>query len=100
MSLEPLRHKCVCPNDATISDLRTIEDRAAHADEAFVSDCARMDDRRVSDRRVTTYFDAIFVGEMYNGAVLHIAPLSYFDRIDVAPENGAIPDTAHRAEFD
>ncbi len=68
---ECLRHERIrAPTMLLRADLRSIEDRRAHADEAFVTDRAGMDDGRTADRAPFADVGAIVIGEMHNGVVL------------------------------
>ena len=94
------RHQGVRADDGTRADFRAVENDRAHADEHFVVDRAGVDDRAVADRDQFADDRRIIVGEMDDGAVLNIGARADDDAVNVAAQNGAIPDARFFAERD
>ena len=79
---------------------RTIQNRRSHPDEAFVLNGAGVDDGGVTDGDVASEDARKIIGEMQDGVVLNVGVFADDDAVDVAAEDGVIPNTGMRAEGD
>jgi hypothetical protein len=93
-----LRYESVGADERLRADLSAVEDRRAHADEAFVADGAGVDNRAVADGDPITDEAWKFIGEMQDGVVLNVGVMADDDAIDVAAQDGVIPDAGMIAE--
>ena len=69
----------------------------AHPDEHLVVHRAGMDDGRVAHRDQFADERRKFIGHMDNDAVLNVCAWTDLDAVDVAAQDGAVPDTGLRA---
>jgi len=70
----------------------TIENDRPHADENFIVDLASVHDGAVPNRDELTDDCRKPRVEMDDGVVLHIRARTDDDAVDVAPQNGSVPD--------
>ena len=96
----PLFNQRVCADERLFTDFRAVENGRPHADQTFVANGARVDDGRVADGHVIADDAAEVIGEVKDGVVLNIAVMTDGDAIDVAAQNGVIPDAGMVAERD
>ncbi len=87
-------------DDAALTDDGTVEDDGAHSDEAFVVDGAGVDHGLVADGDAGADEAGEIVGEVEHGAVLDIGGIADLDTVDVAPEDGPVPDAGVLADGD
>ena len=70
-------------DDGVMTDDGAVEDGGAHADETFVLDRAGVDHGGVTDRDVAPDADRVLVGQVDDGAVLHVGGFADLDEVDV-----------------
>ena len=90
-------HERVGANDGASADDRAIKKDRAHPDEHLVVHRAGMDDGRVAHRDQFADERRKFIGHMDNDAVLNVCARTDLDAVDVAAQDGAVPDTGLRA---
>src|SRR6266404_1618057 len=79
-------------DDGAGANFRAIENDRPHADKNFIVDLAGVHDGAVPNRDELTYDRRKPGVEMDNGVVLHIGAGTDDDAVDVASQNGPIPD--------
>ncbi len=85
-------------DDGVMADDGAVHDGGAHAYEAFVFDGAGVDDGRVADGDVLADEDGEVVGEVDDGAVLHVGAVAYPDVVDISAQDAAGPDAGLLSE--
>jgi len=79
-------------DDGARTNVRTIENDRPHADKNFIVDLASVHDGAVPNRDELTDDCRKPRVEMDDGVVLHIRARTDDDAVDVAPQNGSVPD--------
>jgi hypothetical protein len=78
--------------------MSTVEHRRTHADQAFIFNRARMDDRRVPDRAPRADVRPVRIREMHHRVVLDVSPLAHADFFDITAQHRTIKNAARRPE--
>jgi len=79
-------------HDRLATDVSSVKNGRIHANEAFVLDYAGMDDRPVTDRDEITDFEGKVVGQVSDHAVLQVRALPDRYEIDIASQDGTVPN--------
>ena len=95
-----LRDQRLGANQTLRADFRAVQHYRAHADEAFVSYGAGVDDGGMPDGDVTADEAWELVRQVQHRIVLDIAPLTHDDAVNVAAQDGIVPDAGTIAESD
>src|SRR6266436_4319019 len=84
--------KRVCSNDGTRAHFHIVKNNDAHPDKHFIVDFAGVHDGAVADRDQLAYDSGIVCIEMDDRIVLNIRARANDDAIDIAAQNGAVPN--------
>lgn len=87
-------------DEALFADNGAIENGRTHADQNFITDRAGMDYGGVTDGDVVADETGELVREVKNGIVLDVGMVADDDAVDVASNDGVIPDARVVAEGD
>jgi len=87
-------------DDAMFADLGAVQNGRAHADEALITDSAGMDDGGMANGDPIAQNAGMFIGKMKDGVVLDVGVVSDNDAVDVAAQDGVIPNAGVIAESD
>ena len=91
-NLHAASDKRICPNDGTRADFYIVENDGTHPDKHFIVDLARVHDRVVANRNQLAHDRGIICVKMHDGIVLDVRARADNDAIDIAPQNGAVPN--------
>ena len=80
------------------AQFRAVQDHRSHADEAFVAHRAGVDNGAMADGDVIAHQAGQFIGQVEHGVVLDVGMVADDDAVDVAAQDGIIPDAGGRAE--
>ena len=94
-----MRHQRIRSNEAIVPNHRAVQNRRAHPDQRLVSDRAGVDNRRVANRHVVADEAGQIVGQMHHGVVLNVRVAADDDAVDVAAQDGVVPDAGALANF-
>ena len=95
-----LRHQRVRTDEALLADFRAVQNDRAHADEAFVADGAGVNNGGVADGDKSSEDARKIIRQMHDGIVLNVAARADDDAIDVAAQNGVVPNADLVAQSD
>ncbi len=93
-----LRHQRIRPNNRLRAYQCSIQDRRAHSNQALILDGAGVDDRGVADRDMATEDAGEIISEVQHRVVLNVRIVADHNAIDVAAEDGVVPNAGVRAE--
>src|SRR5712692_12097181 len=79
-------------DDGARADFSAVENNRAHADEDFIVDLAGVNDGAVANSDKLAYGRRITGVDVNHGVVLNIRTRPDDDAVDVAAQNGAVPD--------
>jgi hypothetical protein len=79
-------------DNAAVANFGSIENRGPHADENFTPNFAGMKDRPMADCDKFAGLDAVIIVQMDHAVVLDIAAGADLNALDVAAQNGVVPD--------
>lgn len=85
-------------DDGLSADNCAIENGGTHADEALVLDGAGVDNGGMPNRHITPKDAGEMIRKVQNGVILNVGVFADNNAIDIAPQNGVIPNTRVRAE--
>jgi hypothetical protein len=83
-----------------LSNYRPIENHSSHPDQHFIANGAGMHDCGMADRYKVPKTAGIIIGKMNDGVVLDIRVMANHDAIDIAAENGMVPNAGPVAQGD
>src|SRR5262249_56056308 len=84
--------QCVCADDRTRADFDVVENDCAHADEDFIVDFARVNNRGVPDRNQFAYGCWVTGINVDNSVVLNVRARPDDDAVDITAQDRAVPD--------
>ena len=87
-------------NQTLRADFSAIEDDRAHADQTFVADSAGVDNRGMANGDIIAHDAGKIVRQMKDRVVLDIAVVANDDAVDVAAQDGVIPNAGAVAQGD
>ena len=89
---DPHRDQRVCADDGTRADFDVVENDCAHADEYFIVDFARVNDRGVPDRDQFAYACWVTGVHVDDSVVLNVRARPDDDAVDITAQDRAVPD--------
>jgi len=95
-----LGHERLGADDGLFANDGAIEDHRAHAHQHLVTDLASVDHGAVAHGDPVAKETGEIVGEMQDGVVLHVGMVANDDAVDVAAQDGAIPNAGVVTEGD
>src|SRR5438105_2874445 len=90
---DPSVTRALAPMMGASTDFRPIENNCAHPDQNFVVDGASVYDGAMTDGDELAQSHLVRRVDMNDGIVLNIRARADNDAIEIAAQNGAIPDT-------
>src|SRR5882724_7473690 len=86
------RHQGTGGHHGAGADPRAVEHGRAVSDQTFLAERRRVDRAVVADRRAGADLGSPARRHVDDGAILHVGAAAHHDRVEVAPEDGVVPD--------
>ncbi|KAG0505296.1 MAG: hypothetical protein Udaeo_13740 [Candidatus Udaeobacter sp.] len=92
-NFHPHRDQRVCADDGACAYFHIVENDSAHADEHFIVDFARVNNRGMADGHQFAYDCWVTGVHVDDSVVLNVRARPDDDAVDIAAQDCAIPDT-------